>query len=60
MGEMVVTYLECEWYEKKGSYMEENKEQGVLKRKRWKEMRWCGCLRKNDKKKVAYPRERKA
>jgi len=32
--EVIVIYLECEWYRRKGSYMKENRGQGVLKRKR--------------------------
>jgi len=43
MEEVVVMYLECEWYGKKEMYVEENRGQGVLKEKRWEETKWCGC-----------------
>jgi len=52
MEEVVVIYLECEWCRKKGSYMEENRGQGVLKGKRWEEMRWYGCPKRNGRREV--------
>ena len=33
-GEVIVTYIECRWYRKKGIYREDNIEQGVFKGKK--------------------------
>ena len=58
--EVIVMYLECKWCRKKGSYMKENRGQEVLKEKTWEKTKWCGCPRKNGRKKAACPREGKA
>jgi len=55
---VVVSYLVCERCRRKEYYVEENKEQGVISRRQWKEMRWCGCSKVVERK-VAYPTKEK-
>jgi len=38
-GEVIVMYVKCERYEKKGCYVKENRGQEVIS----KRQRWCGC-----------------
>jgi len=37
--EVIVTYIECKWYRKKGMYRENNRGQGVLKERKLEEVR---------------------
>jgi len=48
-GEVIVTYIECRWYKKKGMYWEDNRGQGVLRERRLEEAKWCGCPRQRRK-----------
>jgi len=69
---VVVSYLTCNCGEK-GSYVEDNRGQGVIPFWKWKELSWCGCKGKRveggtpterkstaKKEKAAWPREAKA
>jgi len=51
----VVLYLVCEKCGKQGYYVEENRGQEVTSRRKLKELKWCGCV-----KKAECPREGKA
>ena len=51
-------YLVCKEYGKQGCHMEENREQGVISRRKLEELKWCGYLRK-EKRKVVCPKEGK-
>jgi len=53
--EVVVSYLVCEKCGEKRCHMEDNRGQGVISRRKLKEMKWCGCIGK-----AAWPREAKA
>jgi len=70
--EIVVSYLACKCGEK-GSYVEDNRGQGVIPFWKWKELSWCGCTGKKVEggapterkstarvEKAAWPREAKA
>jgi len=56
--EIVVSYLTCKCGEK-GSHVEDNWGQGVIPFWKWKELSWCGCKGKTERK-AAQPREAKA
>jgi len=55
--EVIVSYLTCKCREK-GSYVEDNWEQGVILFWKWKELSWCGC--KGKKVENGTPTERKS
>jgi len=38
---VIVTYIKCRWYRKKGIYQENNRGQGVLRERRLEEVKWC-------------------
>jgi len=57
--EVVVLYLVCERYGEQGYYVEDNRGQGVILRKRLEQLNWCGCQERR-KEKAARPREAKA
>jgi len=52
---VIVLYLTCERYGSQGCYVEDNRGQGVISRRKLEEMKWCGCIGK-----VVWPRETKA
>jgi len=58
MREVVALYLTCKC-RRKGSHVEDNREQGVILFWKWKELSWCRCKGKVEGK-VAWPREAKA
>jgi len=51
--EVVVTYIECKWYGKKGMHRENNRGQGVLRGRKLEEAKWCGCSKQKKKEGVA-------
>ena len=53
--EMIVIYNECRGCERKGSYAEDNRGQGVLQDRKL----WCGCQGKG-KERAVWPRKTKA
>ena len=50
--EVVVSYLVCEMYRSQGCHVEDNREQGVISKRKLEGMKWCGCMEK-----VAQPKE---
>jgi len=44
--EVVVLYLACERCRKQRCYVEDNRGQGVISRRKLEEMKWCGCMGK--------------
>jgi len=46
MEEVVVPYLVCKRCGEKGCYVEENREQGVISKRKLEEIKWCGCIGK--------------
>ena len=50
--EVVILYLACERYGKRGCYVEKNREQGVISNRKLEEMKWCGYIEK-----AAQPKE---
>jgi len=52
---VIVTYVECERYGKKGYHIDKNRGQGVISNKQ----RWCGCQKRKEKE-VVRPRKAKA
>jgi len=52
--EIIVTYNECREYRRKGSYVEDNRGQGVLQDRKF----WCRCKGRREEK-VVWPRETK-
>ena len=52
--EVVVLYLTCERCGSQGCHVEDNREQGVISRRKLEKMKWCGCIGK-----MAQPRETK-
>ena len=55
MREVVVSYLTCERCGSQGCYVENNRGQEVISRRKLEEIKWCGCVGK-----TAWPREAKA
>jgi len=55
--DIVVSYLACKCREK-GSYIEDNRGQGVIPFWKWKELSWYGC--KGKKRESGTPTERKS
>jgi len=55
MEEVIVSYLTCERCGSQGCYVEDNRGQEVISRRKLEEMKWCGCIEK-----AARPREAKA
>jgi len=53
--EVVVLYLVCKRCGSRGCHVEDNKGQGVIPRRKLKEMKWCRCTGK-----AVWPREAKA
>ena len=47
--EVIATYIEYKWYGEKGIYWEDNRGQGVLRRRRLEEAKWCRCPRQRRK-----------
>jgi len=56
--EVVISYLTCKCG-KKGSYVEDNRGQGVVLLWKWRKLSWCGCKEKTEEKAVR-PKETKA
>jgi len=54
MRKVVVSYLACERCKNQGCYVENNRGQGVISRRKLEGMKWCGCRGK-----VAQPKEAK-
>ena len=44
---VIATYIECRWCRKKEMHRENNRGQGVLRRRKLKEAKWCGLLPRN-------------
>ena len=55
MREVVVSYLTCERYGSQRCHVEDNREQGVISRRKLEEMKWCRYVGK-----AVRPREAKA
>jgi len=55
MREVVVSYLACERCGNQGCYIEDNRGQGVISRRKLEGMKWYRC-----REKVVYPIKRKA
>ena len=51
--EVIVTYIECRWYKKKGMHRENNRGQGVLRGRKLEEAEWCGCPKQRRKEEEA-------
>ena len=59
-GEVIVTYIKCRWYRKKGIYRKDNIGQGVLKGRKLEEAEWCRCPKqKRKEEEAAYPTKEK-
>jgi len=54
MEKVVVSYLTCERCESQRCYVEDNKGQGVISKRKLEEMKWCGYIGK-----AAQPKEAK-
>jgi len=50
--EVVVLYLVYKKYGKQGYHVKENRGQGVISRRKLEELKWCGCLKKEERKAV--------
>ena len=50
--EVIVTYIECRWYRKKGMHRENNRGQGVLRGRKLEEAKWCGCSKQKKREEV--------
>jgi len=46
MEEVVVSYLTCKRCRSQGCHVEDNREQGVISRRKLEEMKWCGYKEK--------------
>jgi len=58
--EVIVTYIECRWYGKKGIHRENNRGQGVLKGRKLEKAEWCRCSKQKKREGVvACSREEK-
>jgi len=44
--EVVVLYLTCERCESQGCHIKDNRGQGVIPRRKWEEIKWCGYVGK--------------
>jgi len=54
-GELIATYVECNRCRRKGYYVKENREQGVIPDRQ----KWYGCQKRKEEK-MAWPREAEA